>query len=150
MAESESKRIESSHSRSAGLAILYGWLLPGGGHFYLGHRNKAVLFCSCLLLLFSAGMVIGYGKAVDPQHHWVLFIAQVCAGPVSVLGWVVGERMDPMVVNIAPRLVDLGVVFTVVAGALNAIVISDAYARATRLKWGMTSEEGRGDSHGAT
>jgi TM2 domain-containing membrane protein YozV len=133
MAEVKPGGIPLTYPRSAGLAVFLGLLLPGAGHWYLGMRGKAILFCACLLAMFAIGMVLSYGDAIDPiQHPW-FFLGQAFIGPVSIIGWVIGIP-ERSAVLLAPRLVDLGMVFTVVAGALNVVLMCDAYARAAHLK----------------
>jgi len=136
MKANSTNRVTGS-ARRPGRALLAGWLMPGAGHWYLGLRGKAIVFGVCLLALFAAGVVLGWlghGRAINPVvHHW-LFIGQACAGPVSLVGWLVGQGMGAGAAHIAPRLIDLGVAFTVTAGALNVVVLCDVYARAAHLK----------------
>ncbi|HWX25020.1 MAG TPA: DUF6677 family protein [Vicinamibacteria bacterium] len=39
-------------------AVLFAWLLPGAGHFYLGRKGKGLLFLIALLALFGLGVAM--------------------------------------------------------------------------------------------
>jgi hypothetical protein len=137
------------------LAALLAWMVPGLGHFYQGRRAKAALYFTCIMGLFVIGMGLGEGKIafwrwVNPLHDsenfrlwypaqfWVglaTFPALVQAtlmryGLNPILGGYLAE--PPMnVINAlhssAGRYVDIGVVYTCIAGLLNILAIYDAY-----------------------
>jgi hypothetical protein len=79
------------------LAILF----PGAGHYYQGRKNKAYLFCACVLGLFVLGMFIGRGRVVyaswSPDDFRIQYPAQALVGlpaaPSLVQAWI-GNR-DP-------------------------------------------------------
>ena len=137
------------------LAALLAWMVPGLGHLYQGRRAKAALYFTSILGLFAIGMGLGEGKIafwrwVNPLHDsenfrlwypaqfWVglaAFPALVQAtlleyGMKPILGGYLAE--PPMnVINAlhssAGRYVDIGVVYTCIAGLLNILAIYDAY-----------------------
>lgn len=137
------------------LAALLAWMVPGLGHYYQGRRAKAALYFVCIMGLFAIGMGLGEGKIafwrwVNPLHDsenfrlwypaqfWVglaAFPALIQAtllryGMPPILGGYLAE--PPMnVINAlhssAGRYVDIGVVYTCIAGLLNILAIYDAY-----------------------
>lgn len=89
--------VTSGSTRSVGLALLLGWLVPGGGHWYIGRARQGMIFLICLMGLFVGGIALGWaghGWVIDPFNHPVLLIGQAFAGPVSLLGWVASPRVD--------------------------------------------------------
>lgn len=60
--------------RSAELAAVLAFLMPGAGHYYQGRRLKAGLFASCILATWFTGMILGdwqpvYSQIVSPSRH---------------------------------------------------------------------------------
>lgn len=53
--------------RNRELAALLAFLIPGAGHFYQGRRLKAGIYCTGILSLFFAGMVLGDWQPVYSQ-----------------------------------------------------------------------------------
>ncbi|MDP6945608.1 MAG: hypothetical protein QF464_15775, partial [Myxococcota bacterium] len=67
------------------IALLLAWLVPGAGHWYLGRREKAVLFFSVLILLFGAGFLMGELRNVTLRDHPYYFIGQIFLGLPTVV-----------------------------------------------------------------
>jgi hypothetical protein len=108
------------------VAALLAWLIPGAGHWYVGQRTKALLFCLTLTVLFVAGIWLTEGACVDLGRHRYAFILQAFQGVQAVAALILthGARELP-----ASRLTDLGMLLTLVAGALNVLLIADASYR---------------------
>jgi hypothetical protein len=137
--------------RSAFLA----WLVPGLGHYYQGRRGKALLYAVCILGLYLMGMLMGEGKIIywrwvnplnNPEKFCVYYIGQFFAGlpalPALIQGtlhyyghgpilWGFMAEPSQIVLNgLQPRLgklVEIGTIYTTVAGLLNIFAIYDAY-----------------------
>jgi len=113
--------------KSPALALLLAWLLPGAGHWYVGQRVKGVVFCFLLIVLFATGMLLTEGGCIDLGRHPWAFALQVFEGAVSGVAllstW--GAPEVP-----ASKLSDLGMLLTLVAGALNVLLMADALYRA--------------------
>jgi hypothetical protein len=109
------------------LALVLAWLLPGAGHWYIGQRVKAVLFCFILVAMFAAGVLITEGGCIDPgRHPWALALQAFDGLPAAaalVVTW--GAAEFP-----ASKLADLGMLLTLVAGGLNVLLMADALYRA--------------------
>ncbi len=136
------------------LAALLAFLIPGLGHWYQGRRGKAVLYCVCILGLYLAGFVLGGGNNVfwrwvnplrDSENFRLQFLGQFWVGLPGLLSVVQAtllyKEMPPLfngflaepamnVINAAhsqlSKLVDVGTVYTTIAGLLNVLAIYDA------------------------
>lgn len=137
------------------LAAFLAWLVPGLGHFYQGRIAKGVLYSTCILGLFGLGLLLGEGKIVywrwvnpihDPDHFRLYYVGQFFAGlaalpaliQATLASWNIkpilwGFMAEPssIVLNgLHPRLgklMEVGPVYTTVAGMLNIFAIYDAY-----------------------
>ena len=103
--------------------VLLAWVLPGLGHLAQGRRAKALYFAALLLLMYGLGLVLGEGATVSSSRYPFHLYGQALAGPPALVGSMLGSA--PQGETIA-RL-ELGVVFTTVAGLLNLVVMIDVY-----------------------
>jgi len=136
-------------------AAFLAWLVPGLGHYYQGRKGKAVLYAVFILGLYLMGMLMGEGKIVywrwvnplnNPEKFCVYYIGQFFAGlpalPALIQGTLQyfghdpilgGFMAEPSVIvlnGLHPRLgklVEIGTIYTTVAGLLNIFAIYDAY-----------------------
>jgi len=135
-------------------AAFLAWLVPGLGHFYQGRKGKAVLYAVCILGLYLTGMLMGEGKIVYwrwvnplnyPEKFCVYYIGQFFVGlpalPALIQGTLRHYGYDPIlwgflaepsqiVINGLQgrgKLVEVGTIYTTVAGLLNIFAIYDAY-----------------------
>ncbi len=122
------------------LVLLFSWLVPGAGHFWLGRHGKGVGFFLVIVGTFYFGFRVSQGHAVSLAEHPVAFVAQALTGLaaiVPVLRDLVASavaRIPAAPAPVPPDVVatlDLGILFTIVAGLLNLLVCVDAYGRAT-------------------
>jgi hypothetical protein len=123
------------------------WLVPGSGHFLLGQRWRGVAFCAAIAATFAFGLVITEGWCVSPSEHRLAFFAQVFAGLPFVAGYLIDmAHQAPVRVPLGATItvagmsnaviaaLDLGLVFTMVAGLLNLLLALDAADRAGARK----------------
>ena len=108
------------------LVLLLAWLLPGAGHWYAGQRAKAVVFCSLLVGLFTLGVLLTGGGCIDLERHPWAFALQAFDGLVALAALVLTAGAPELP---ASKLNDLGMLLTLVAGALNVLLIADALYR---------------------
>jgi len=134
------------------------WLLPGAGHLYLGERFKGTAFFLLLNLLFLTGLVISHGNAIslhEEDGHRYAFLAEVCVGGPSLIALAIAHReelaagMDEEAVSkvadkrrdrwVTQRYIDnlawldTGLLFCMVAGLLNLLVVFEAATGARGL-----------------
>ncbi len=132
---------------SAALVCGAAWLVPGAGHFMVGQTRKALVFFVVLTLMFVIGLEFG-GQLFPVQLSDPLtFLA-------AVAEWVVGlPRLAAAVGGAGHGTVtavtyEYGNTFLIVSGLLNALVVLDAFDRATGRRPG--APDAAGASGGAT
>lgn len=141
--------------RNPRLAAFLAWIFPGLGHIYQGRIGKGVLYSVCILSIYFIGFAIGEGKIVywrwvnplsNPEKFSLYYIGQFFVGlpalPALIQGTLKYYGLDPLfggfmaepaqnVLNsLHPRfgkLVEIGSMYTAVAGLLNTLAIFDAY-----------------------
>ncbi len=141
--------------RNPRTAALLAWLVPGLGHIYQRRYGKGVLYAVCILSLFFAGLVMGEGKIVywrwvnpmsNPEKFCLYYLGQFFVGLASlpalvqgtlayygrdpILGGLMAEPPMNVLNGLHPRLgklVEIGSMYTAVAGLLNILAIYDAY-----------------------
>jgi len=131
--------------KSPELAAFLAWVIPGAGHLYAGHRVKGAGGLVFILGLFLYGLLLSRGEAISLENekgHPYAFLAQVGVGlptGVGLLyshgklpgGWHLerprtrDEWKAPEYARTLPD-VDTGLLFTMIAGLLNLLLIHDA------------------------
>jgi Family of unknown function (DUF6677) len=115
----------------APLAALAAWAVPGLGHWLLGRRAKALYLGGLILAAFAVGVVLGQGHSVAHTKFPYYWIGQMgAAGPAVVTDLLLGSAPQGRTID---RL-ELGLVFTTVAGIMNIVAIVDAYTIARLRK----------------
>ena len=106
------------------LVVIAAWAVPGLGHLLLGRRAKAAWFGLLILGAFGIGLALGEGASVSSARYPWHMIGQVGAGLVTLLADALLGRLPQS--HTIDRL-ELGLVFTTVAGILNLVAMVDAY-----------------------
>jgi hypothetical protein len=155
-------------------AALLAWLVPGLGHFYQGRTGKGWLYAICILGLYFLGFAMGEGKIVywrwvsplgNPEKFCLYYLGQFWVGlaalPALIQGTLRHFEMGPIlwglmaeppqniINNLHPRLgklVEIGTIYTTVAGLLNVLAIYDALEGPAYLD----AEEPAGSSSGSS
>lgn len=141
--------------RNPAKAAFLAWLIPGLGHYYQGRTRKAILYAVCILGLYFLGFAMGEGKIVcwrwvnplrNPEKFYLYYIGQFWTGLPAlpaliqatlkhfnfepILGGFMAEPAQNVLNGLHPRLgklVEIGAIYTTVAGLLNVLAIYDAY-----------------------
>ena len=126
------------------IAGLLAWLVPGLGHFFLGHKGRALIYLVTIVATFWTGVAIGGVRAtVDPSKRTLWFTAQVCSGANAFAAYALHRRVAGSEQPAGPYLSsEVGVHYTGVAGLLNILVILDAIGRADRRFGASPTPEG--------
>lgn len=132
-------------------AGIVAWIIPGGGHFILGHRGLAYVFGGAIGFLFLTGLLIGGVKtSVNPLANRWLFLAEMGVGGPTIAAYVLnlscGEVSPREVATIAEQkklapevyaryvsfypASDIAMIYLACAGLLNVLAILDAVTRA--------------------
>lgn len=92
------KQATKPRKPSSSIAGLLAWVFPGLGHWYLGHRARAVTIMVALTLTFWCGVAIGGVKStVDPVQNRLWFLAQICTGSHTIVAAIWSSRLAPVV-----------------------------------------------------
>ncbi len=141
--------------KNRSLAALLAWLVPGLGHFYQGRTGKGILYAACILGLFVTGLAMGDWRIVywrwvsplaDSEHFCFSYCGQFFAGLAAlpaliqatlnhykhepILWSFMAEPSQNELFGLYPRLgklVEVGSLYTTVAGLLNILAIYDAF-----------------------
>ncbi len=102
------------------------WAVPGGGHLWLGRRQKGLIFLLALPLMFACGLWLeGRLFPFEPTQPLVALaaIADVGVGIPYLIAKSIGTGAGRVV---APSY-EYGNAFLIVAGLLNMLVVLDAF-----------------------
>jgi hypothetical protein len=102
------------------------WLVPGAGHWYVGQRQRGTVIFIAVIGAYVLGVLLGGIEMIDPRNATAWFCAQVLCGLPNIICAVLQDPNVPMGVG---RGVDLGQVYTGVAGLLNLLAVLDALTR---------------------
>jgi hypothetical protein len=108
------------------VALVLGWLVPGGGHFLLKRWWRGLLLMLSVTAMFVFGLLMK-GKIYQANTGEILemlaFIGDLGAGGLYIVTRMLGG--GETAVNLATA--DYGTKFIIVAGLLNVISAIDAY-----------------------
>ena len=124
--------------RSPFLTVLFAWLIPGSGHFFLGRRGRGIIVFATVAVAFLVGILMHGpmfqvgpgGDLLSRLIQYGGFLGDVAAGlPYFLSVWFGYNQPDQ-----ATHTADYGSKFLVCAGLLNILAMVDAYEIATRQK----------------
>jgi hypothetical protein len=108
------------------LIYLVSWLVPGGGHLWLGRRQKGVAFLVALPLMFAVGLALE-GRLFPFEWTDPLVALAAIADLGSGLPYL-AARAFGLGSGVASAVTyEYGNAFVITAGLLNALVIIDAH-----------------------
>lgn len=108
------------------LLCVAAWIVPGAGHFWLGRRQKAIVFLLALLAMFAFGLYLdGRIFPFEPSEPLVALAAIANVG----LGgpWLAARLLDAGGGTVTSVTYEYGNCFLIVAGLLNFLVILDVF-----------------------
>ncbi len=117
------------------------WVLPGLGHFLLGHRGLAIVCFVAITFPYLTGLAFGGVKdSVNPRTNKWLFLAELGVGGYTVAGFFGSHAVERYVagnssvdeldfMSFYPES-DVAQIYLAAAGLLNILVILDAVSRA--------------------
>lgn len=117
--------------------VIAAWFIPGGGHFLLKQRGRALLLWSSVTLMFLFGLLMR-GAMFKPEKVDLLttvinyggFASNLASGALYLLTSMFGyDQLD-----VAGHVHDYGTKFLVTAGLLNVLAMVDVYEIATKKK----------------
>lgn len=109
---------------------LAAWALPGGGHFIIKERKRAIIIFVTITLTFLAGLYIGSIAVIDRVGAKPWYAAQIMTSPVVGL---IANLTEASVTDAGERRYvsygrpyDVGQIYTSIAGMLNLLCIISA------------------------
>lgn len=112
-------------SKRSIVAIILAYLVPGGGHFYLGYRARAAVFFAIILILFLIGLNID-GRLYTIQRGSLLtLLASIGSMGAGVL-YFVAKAMGPFG-DVTSITYEYGTAFTLTAGLMNLLLVLDCF-----------------------
>ncbi len=117
---------EDTPSANLVLLCLASWVIPGAGHFWLGRRNKGLIFLAALPAMFAIGLVLR-GRLFP----FDLSDPLVCLEALADLGigatYFVAAALGSGAGDVRAVTYEYGNAFLVVAGLLNLLTVIDAH-----------------------
>ena len=110
--------------------VLLGWLLPGGGHFYLKRWNHGALLLFSVAGMFLFGLMMR-GRMFTPEGGSLFntivtyggYLGDIATGSLYLLATWLGYDQP----YLPQPQADYGTKFLVCAGLLNILAMVDAY-----------------------
>jgi hypothetical protein len=157
VAGSEPGSEELVELKEPAVAAILDWLVPGLGHFYQGRTAKGLLYSISILSTFFFGLAQSHGRAVyaswtDWDRRYPFFCQvgvglpalpalvqtyRVRSGEPPLAGGIMAPPATPAELNELHRALnrdlELGTVYTMIAGLLNILVIYDAFGGPVQL-----------------
>ena len=102
---------------------LAGWLIPGGGHFIIKEKTRAIIIFTTIALTFAIGLYLGSIAVVNPVTSKLAYTAQIMNSPaVAAIGRITKEGHFTVVGK--PK--EIGEIYTSITGLLNLLCIVNA------------------------
>ena len=109
--------------RSAFVAVVLGWVLPGLGQVYVGRPGKALVMFVAISGLFAGGLALTAFTCVNPETYSLEFVAHAFLGGPTALTYYLTRGLEPTELL---RWFEVGRLYVAVAGLLNVVAICDA------------------------
>ena len=109
------------------------WLVPGGGHLWLGRTQKGLVFLITLPLMFATGLWLE-GRLFPFQFSEPLVGLAAVADIGIGLAYFVAKAMGLGAGRVVALTYEYGNAFMIVAGLLNMLVVLDAFDTAQGRK----------------
>ncbi|OGL40816.1 MAG: hypothetical protein A3C43_07365 [Candidatus Schekmanbacteria bacterium RIFCSPHIGHO2_02_FULL_38_11] len=130
-----------SERKSLLMTFTLAFLIPGGGHFYLGKRWRSLAIFSAITLLsllglqFFGGFFTPQGEMSDQSFAKVFVLLSVFVQLFNGIIYLIlaGFKSSAHVRGI-PGMMEIGGTFIIIAGLLNILIIMDAYDIAMNKK----------------
>jgi hypothetical protein len=138
---------ETQKPLSPPLVAFAAWLLPGLGHWLIGHHARGITIGLTIILMFLLGVLMGGIRIVEAPAmrgnplaallSRPAFMGQVLAGPIGVGSAWISARAAQVPgwrdSSARARLGEIATLYTAIAGMLNLMAMIDAGYRAGRI-----------------
>lgn len=124
------RRVESG---SLVLLVLVAWLVPGGGHLWLGRRTKGVVFLAALSAMFAIGLAFSGRLFPFETSEPLVFLAALAEIAIG-LPYAAALALSLGQGQVALATYEYANAFLIAAGLLNTLVVLDVYDTAVGRK----------------
>jgi hypothetical protein len=108
------------------LVCLAAWAVPGAAHFWLGRRQKALVFFVALTAMFVLGLLL-HGRIFTVDFQEPLGTLAAAANLGLGVPWLVARLAGAGAGQVTALTYEYGNTFLIVGGLLNSLVVLDAY-----------------------
>lgn len=127
--------------RTAQAAVL-AWAIPGGGHFFLGHRGLGVVLFLAISFPYWTGMALGgVLTSANPSYNKWLFLSEMGVAGYTAPAYLACRAVEARVRTLSepdrnaymsyyPES-DVATIYLAAAGLLNLLAVLDVISRAT-------------------
>jgi hypothetical protein len=122
-------RADATTTRAPSISVvlvgLAAWLVPGGGHLWLGRRVKGLVFLGALVTMFVMGLAL-QGRLFPFEFSQPLVGLAALADLGAGLPYFASWALDAGKGQVIAATYEYGNAFLIVAGLLNSLVVLDA------------------------
>ena len=122
-------RADVAERSGTGVNLLVGlgaWLVPGGGHLWLGRRGKGVVFLAALTVMFGLGLALD-GRLFPFEFSQPLVGLAALANLGMGLPYLFAWALDLGAGNVIAPTYEYANAFLIASGLLNMLVVLDAH-----------------------
>lgn len=114
--------------RTGALVVLCAasWAIPGAGHFWLGRRQKGLVFLIALPLMFFIGLALS-GRLFPFDFSQPLVALQALADLGIGIPYFIASAIGAGSGNVRAVTYEYGNAYIIVAGLMNLLVVIDVY-----------------------
>jgi hypothetical protein len=117
------------------------WLIPGAGHWILGHRAKALLYFATITTIFVGGLMLAHGQNFNYERDGVYFLAYSFNGLQTLIAWALTQGLERTYE--IPHY-QLGFLYSAVASLLNLVAMMDYLSLCSRIGRATSGDESKG------
>lgn len=113
------------------VGLFWAWLIPGGGHYYIGIKDKGLYYFALVNITFFLGLILAGFCSVNIERYPWHYIGEIFYGgaTLAVQGLTVNLKIGTF-----NRFLDYGTLMTTIAGLLNVVVMVDFFETWARRK----------------
>jgi hypothetical protein len=120
--------------RSAAVAMILAWLVPGLGHFYLGRRRTAFAFAVIVALTFLAGLSFQGRLYTIEDGQPLTILATFAVYGAGLLNLAARALLESPGGTILAPTFEYGCAYLLTAGLMNLLLVLDAHDLAAGKK----------------
>ena len=107
--------------------MVLAYLVPGAGHFYLGHRKRAIAFFAIVLFMFLIGLSIDGNLYTIRESGRALLRVLASLGSMGAgILYFIARAMGPHG-DVTSMTYEYGTTFTLTAGLMNLLLVLDCF-----------------------